>query len=225
MNQQCSTTIALSLATFMLGCSRREEGPFVSAEPASTNVLALYLVAEEVSRNSIIDGTAKASGWQLQHPPILSDADFVSWDPLSHSFVVDPTAAKRLVGTCLDRNAPFVLAARGEPVYLGVFWTLTSSSSSRVPVILTDHILSDCFVGITNFSDQDWAGIRRGGPNLTGVLLAMTNAVTNVTLHIDRAINAADDLDDGPDKRADPRIAIAVDALFKNARNSENKQP
>jgi hypothetical protein len=216
-------TLALSFALFLLGCSRREAGPFVSTDSTSTNQLALYLVAEEVPRNSIIDGTAKASGWQLQHPPILSDADFVSWDPLSHSFVVDPTAAKRLVGACLYRNAPFVLAAHGQPVYLGVFWTLTSSSSSRVPVILTDHILNDCFVDIANFSDNDWAGIRRGGPNLTGVLLAMTNAVTNVTLHIDRAINAADHLADRPDKRADPRIAIAVDARFRNARNSATK--
>jgi len=83
--------------------------------------------------------------------PIISDADLVAWNVTRHTFIITPTAAKRLIGQQgLGGHGQFVLMTSGQPIYLGMFGSSTSSSSYALPVILTDSVLSQCFVGWTN---------------------------------------------------------------------------
>ena len=178
--------------------------------------LALYLVADEVTRDSLQDGTATPAGLKLKARPILADADFVAWDTAKQSFVITPTAAKRVVGSCAFRSVPFVLASRGEPVYVGLFGTLVSSQSAAVPTILTDSVLSDCFMGFTNVPMDVLHMIGRADPGVTDALMGLTNATTNVTLRIDRGYPPPDGFGPGRygDRREDNRITAAVRELF-----------
>lgn len=199
----------LLLSGFQIGAAERTNAVFTA-----TNTLAIHLVAGSVPRSSIIDGTATPEGLKLKDQPILSDADFVAWNVTNHSFVITPAAAMRLGGSCMHNERPFVLLAKGEPVYLGMFGTSVSSSSAAVPVILTDLVVMDCFMGITNVPDDVWRMIGRGDPGITDRLLAITNATTNVTLQIDRGYPPPDGFGRGADLRGDKRIAAAVDQLF-----------
>ena len=192
-------------------------GALTNVVCSATNTLAIYLVADDVARNSITYGTATPAGLRLNPQPILSDADFVAWDVTNHTFVITPTAAKRVAGGCT--GGPFVLMASGEPIYLGLFGTSVSSSSVAVPVILTDSIVMDCFMGIDNVPHDVWRMIGRADPGVTDRLLAMTNATTNVTLRIDRGYPAPDGFGRGVDRRDDRRIAVAVDKLLGNKKH------
>lgn len=165
-----------------------------------TNLLAFHLNSGTVSRE-----------------PILSDPDFVCWDVTNHTFVITPVAAMRLAGR---RASHFVLMSCGEPIYEGVFGTSLSSSSVSVPVILTDFVVMDCFRGITKVPDDVWRMIGRGESDVTERLMALTNATTNVILHIDRGY-PSDDFACGPDRRRDIRVISAVEQLFgKGLRSS-----
>jgi hypothetical protein len=181
---------------------------------AFTNILAFHLVVGEVPYKSLTDGKAAPDGLKLTVQPILSDADFVAWNVTNHTFVITPTAAKRVAGRCEGDVVPFVLMCDGEPIYLGIFGTWSSSFSPAVPVILTDNVLPDCFMGWTNVPRDAvlWTG------DITERLMAMTNATTNVTLKIDRGY-PVNEYEGGMDKRDDKRIVAAVEKLFGNRKH------
>lgn len=198
---------------------------YLEAQPApspqavhSTPTLAIYLVADQIPRDLLVDGTASPAGLSLKTPPILSDADFVAWDTTNHTFVITPAAAKRLVGSCTFREVPFVLVSEREPVYVGLFGTANSSQSASVPVILTDLVEVDCFMGIANVPTEVWHMIGRGDPGVTDQLMVLTNATTNVTLRIDRGYPPPDGFALAPDRRGDKRIGPAVEKLFGKKR-------
>lgn len=101
-----------------------------------TNVLAFHLVADGVSQAAIVHGTAKPEGLSLVEKPILSDRDLVSYDPGDHTFVVTDEAAGRVHEACRRRlQAPFVLLAGKERVYVGIFSSPYSSISSGLPSV------------------------------------------------------------------------------------------
>ena len=205
--------ISLMLAGSLQGhCAPPAQGS------SSAPTLAIYLVADQIPLNSLVDGTATPPGLSLRTPPILSDADFVAWDTTNHSLVITPTAAKRVIGSCDFREVPFVLMAEREPVYLGLFGTGISSHSAAVPVILTDSVLNDCFMGFTNVPNEVLHMIGLADAGVTDKLMALTNATTNVMLRIDRGYPPPDGFGRGVDRRDDKRIAIAVEKLLGERR-------
>lgn len=111
-------------------------------QPA-TNQLAIHLVAEEVPWKAVVDGTVAPSGLKLMPKPIIADADLLAYNASNHTVTVTRAAARRMV-EALDAKlqVPFVLLACGEPIYVGVLTTYLSSTSSGVPAILTDPLLS-----------------------------------------------------------------------------------
>ncbi len=104
-----------------------------------TNRLAIYLVAERVSEDSIIHGTATPSDLKLASQPFISDRDLQAYNTTNHTFVITLAAAKRLTGALGSKLwVPFVVTANGERIYLGVLTTLVGSTSSGVPAIVAD---------------------------------------------------------------------------------------
>jgi len=86
-------------------------------------------------------------------PPVLADADFISFDTTNQTFSITPDAAKRLEAMIkkgpptllrdgmyelIPYPTPFVLKASEQPIYVGAFYTRFSSSSFAGPVILSD---------------------------------------------------------------------------------------
>ncbi len=142
----------LSLLGFLV-CS------LVSGTERTNNLLAIYLVVDKIPHEGLRQGTIKPDGIQLIPEPVLTDADFVGYDRNNHTIEITPRAAKRLAkqiarkqfgprrstiiktkdavnflnGDCADE--PFVLVACGKPVYVGVFKSMISSSSYRVPTL------------------------------------------------------------------------------------------
>ena len=114
---------------------------------ATTNLLSIHLVAEW-EPNRPPHGILK-----LISPPVLTDADFVSFDVTNQIFTITPDAARRLEAKI--KNGPptwlqggffelipyptaCVVKASGEAVYVGLFGTRFSSSSFDGPVMLPD---------------------------------------------------------------------------------------
>lgn len=204
----------ISLGLLWLSFLQAYAEPLTNVVSAATNTLAFYLVAEDVSGASLTAGTATLEVLRLKSQPILADSDFVAWDVTNHTFVITPTAAKRVAGSCSVRIIPFVLFAGGEQIYCGKFTTLTSSASEDVPVILTDSIVTHCFMGNTNVPGDVWRMMGCADPMVTDRLMALTNATTNVTLQIDQRYLPPDGFWHGTDRRGDKRIAVAVEKLF-----------
>jgi len=200
--------VAMLLATSSFG-----QAPLpTSNSVVATNVLALYLLAGNLSSESL-NGNATPDGWTLARQPILSDPDFVGWDVTNHTFVITPTAAIRVGVECGRRTRPFVLMVEGVPIYLGEFWTLVSSASCPVPVIIADLAVADYFMGVDKVPKDIWYMMGRGDPVLDRLMaLARTSPTTNVTLRVEPgypySFTAAER------RRSDPRIATAVQKLF-----------
>ncbi|MDR3457729.1 MAG: hypothetical protein P4N60_09810 [Verrucomicrobiae bacterium] len=121
---------------------------------AATNLLSIHLVVEKVFPQWHPGSMPKPDSLTLVSPPVLADGDFVSFDATNQTFTITPGAARRLAaglrggaapillnGGVYDQipdTAPFVLQAAGEPIYVGAFYTLVSSSAFAGPVILPD---------------------------------------------------------------------------------------
>ncbi len=179
---------------------------------ARTNLLAFHLVAESVplwtNGHTLHPAAAQLSEIRLQPEPIISDADLVAWDLTNYTFVITPAAAKRLISK-ESKLGEFVLMTSGQPIYLGTFLTMFSSSSYYgVPVILTDSLL---FFGKTNYL-QGLQRYAQQDPRLVERWMALI-AGTNVTLKIDLGYPNAE-FKPNPDIRDDQRIAAAVERRF-----------
>jgi hypothetical protein len=107
-----------------------------------TNQLAIYLLADRGVWVS--NRTTKPYGFSLLPKPIISDADFVTFDVTNQSFTTTADAAQHLNGlfnTSLQ-PIPFVLVASREPIYVGVFEPeLKAYVYFDMPVVKTDPVL------------------------------------------------------------------------------------
>ena len=166
---------------------------------AATNLLSIHFVADKVLPQSE-PGTMPAPGsLNLISPPVLADADFVSFDLTNQTFTITADAARRLEAKVkngpptLLRDGFFelipyptacVVTALGEPVYVGAFWTGFSSSSFFGPVML---------------------------PNEAFISMRSTNQVTfRIELGYPGTFPGT------PDPRRDSRIVSAVQKLFSH---------
>jgi hypothetical protein len=133
----------------------------LNAADTHTNFLSIYLVTDKVFPQWKPGTMPKPTEVRLMHPAVLADKDFVSFDVTNQTFVVTAEAAKRLARKIWELGkggaprggnelyvhqsgdyevvpfpTPFVLKAFDEPIYLGAFWNLFSSSSFAGPVII-----------------------------------------------------------------------------------------
>jgi len=174
---------------------------------ASTNALAIYLLAERVPDKQLRDHTATVENVKLATSPVLADPDFVTCDVSKNSFVITPRAAIRLGVATFANRVPYVLVAEGHRIYLGVFDTYVSSSGTGLPGTFPDMVLVDCFMGPDNIPEKVMAAIRTRDRVVTEAVLelAKTKPTTNVvvtipTLGDKRVITAANKLLKGRNK-------------------------
>jgi hypothetical protein len=116
-------------------------GPFVVTSPTesgSTNAFAIYLVAEKVDRAIIAYGRGDWTRFQLAKEPIISEKDILSYNFANHTLVLTPEAAQRIPRRPLP-EVPFIVMAGGQRIYLGVFNSMFSSSSTAVPTITVEE--------------------------------------------------------------------------------------
>ena len=172
----------------------------LQAAESSINLLAIYLVDARIFPDW---PTNSIDQLKVISPPVIADSDFVSFDTISHKFVIKPDAAKRLsqsiwelgkkdapnwgdVPTILPGGVhelipvpvPFVIKASGQPIYAGAFWTPISSSSYY-------------------------------GPTIHAATFAIrTNLTKNVEFSIEPGSSRVTDL------RGDSKIALAAEKLF-----------
>jgi hypothetical protein len=114
-----------------------------AAEPF-TNQLAMHLLADRGALVSI--RTVKPYGLDLIAKPIISDADFVTFDVTNRTFTTTADAAQRLNGLFNTSLQPiaFVLVASGDPIYVGMFepeFKAYYSLNFDVPVVRTGPVL------------------------------------------------------------------------------------
>ena len=121
---------------------------------AGTNLLSIHLVAKDAKEEAKLwDWQTNTANLRLMSPPVLADADFVSFDWTNQTFVITAQAAQRLARAIYGREgraptllrnddyqlivcpAPFVMKAFDEPVYMGAFWSDIFSYSFDGPVI------------------------------------------------------------------------------------------
>jgi len=184
-----------------------------------TNRLSIHFVVNEIPYESIQNGTATPFGLDLLAEPILSDADFISFNTNDHTFAITAEAAKRMAlkwcgfhshtvaatGEIMYElsgpDTPFVLLACGEPIYLGVLTCVFSSDSSglSVPIIKSSQILlrANSTAEVIFRIKYGW-GNYESEPELRGIRLGYPYAKILRDL----------------DPRRDRRISLAVKSLF-----------
>ena len=122
-------------------------GQIGRSDPA--DVFAIYLVTEPVDGRLIGYGKGDWSHLRLAPSPLVSADDIISYDFSKHAMRLQPAALARIPkavpGTpgSLIHGVPFVVLARGQRVYLGVFVSPLSSVSFAVPSIYLEPQLLD----------------------------------------------------------------------------------
>ena len=74
----------------------------------STNFLAIYLLADSVPEEQLRNHTATFENVKLGTTPILADADFVTCDVTTDTFVINPVAAIRFGIATAGKRVPYV---------------------------------------------------------------------------------------------------------------------
>jgi hypothetical protein len=101
------------------------------------DVLGSTRDVEERIRNYL---KAKPEDIPLAKYPVISDKDIANYDWETHTVTVTDPSVLRRVRTTSVWGAPFVFVADGKPIYVGAFYSLGSSQSCPVPVILADFM-------------------------------------------------------------------------------------
>lgn len=191
MNIYIPLTLALG-ASHLAGAQGATNAP-----PAATNVLAIYLLADRVSVEQLVNRTVTVENVKLVDTPVLADADFLTCDVTKDSFVITPRAAIRFGIATFANRVPYVMVAQGQRIYLGVFDTYVSSGGTGMPGAFPDMVLMDCFMGPNNIPEEVLAAIRTRERVVPESVLALANRrpTTNVVVTIptlgDRRVVAA----------------------------------
>jgi hypothetical protein len=115
-----------------------------------TRYLSIYLLANKADVDSFFSRQTNLSDITLEPEPLLADHDFTSYNTKPGEFFIKAEAAKRLsqrvcgdlgLGCGFDfPDAPFVLKAVNERIYVGVFSSTFSSRTYGCPVVMAVHI-------------------------------------------------------------------------------------
>jgi hypothetical protein len=90
----------------------------------------------------IQEGKADLSRLHLSEPPLISEADIISYDFSNHIITLKPEAFARIPTIAPVRGTPFVVVADGQRIYLGGFMTPISSFVLAVPSIMVGPSVS-----------------------------------------------------------------------------------
>jgi hypothetical protein len=172
--------LALFLAVALFGFQT-----FGATNSVSTNFVSIHLEAKLGAANVFAFGAEK-----FDLHPILSDADFVSFDAEAQTFTVTGPAALRLSNAMFDKlNFPapdllngmqeslpfpllFVLTAEGQPIYVGRFYSLVLSQTYSEPlVVASSYAVSTNQIQPVEFHRYEFFGHgknEKGNPNTPG---------------------------------------------------------
>ena len=113
-----------------------------SGRGETTDVFAVYLVAESVDVRITAYGKGDWSHLRLSASARIAGDDIISYDFSTHSMRLRREALARIPSPPVH-GTPFVVVAHGHRVYLGVFITSASSRSFAVPAIVVDRYVMD----------------------------------------------------------------------------------
>jgi hypothetical protein len=110
--------------------------PIRPVSESPVGVFGVYLVEQDISVGEMMD--ANLAELQLEETPLLSIDDLVAYRWETHEMELTGSAAQRLarLESSLLGGLPFVVCAKGEPIYGGALWT--SYSSATYPGIVID---------------------------------------------------------------------------------------
>lgn len=103
------------------------------------STFGIYLIAGSVDARVFAQNSERWKDLPLANEPIISDDDIVAYDFEKHAMRLKPAALKRLPRPGVS-GIPFVVIVNGERIYPGAFYTMVSSITCYVPVIVTDRI-------------------------------------------------------------------------------------
>jgi hypothetical protein len=171
--------------------------------PLKGNLVSFHLLENDFPCGSLTGETPVPSKIKILAEPLLSDPDFIAWNPTKHTFTITHTTFKRMADKWstaqrCPAGIPFVLMASGSPIYIGVFGSQASSISTVVPTAIP-------YPDVT----QEKVGAR-------------TDFTTNTIFEIGRAY-PSDELARGPDPRDDKRLLAAVEKLFGKQGNRKSE--
>ncbi len=104
----------------------------------TSNSFGIYLPSEPVDRRFTVQGKGDWSRIRLSESPLISAVDIVSYDFTEHAMRLGPETLAKIPRVPVE-GTPFVMVARGQRIYLGVFTTCASSMSFAVPSIMVDR--------------------------------------------------------------------------------------
>lgn len=133
----CSFVLIL-LSIFLPTAHSADGSSQADAKKAS---FGLYLFADAVSwQDAREDWKSRA----LSMPPLISEADILSYDFSQHTMTITADAFSRYTNATFRKLVvPFVLVANGERFYLGSFVSLFCSASIPMPSITNGHIMAE----------------------------------------------------------------------------------
>jgi hypothetical protein len=98
----------------------------------------IYLIAGPVDARAFAQQQGQWKNLPLAGAPIISEADILAYDFSKHAMRLRPEALKRLPRPPVA-GTPFVVVVNGERIYPGAFYTIVSSISCELPVIVVDR--------------------------------------------------------------------------------------
>ena len=94
-------------------------------------------------------------GLILDKQPLLTEADLLAYNRQRNLMRLKPGVIDRFPKPSVW-GVPFVVAAEGQPLFLGAFWTGASSASANMPTISLDHwLLSSLPTNSPNYLPPD----------------------------------------------------------------------
>src|SRR5215468_5278899 len=123
--------LLLTVASLAVGANNASFGIYVVSGPVDARVFA-----------------RTPETWKtlpLEVEPVISDQDILVYDFSKHAMRLTPEAIKRLPHPPVT-GIPFVVVVNGERIYPGVFYTMASSITCDLPVIVTDRMRQDTSV-------------------------------------------------------------------------------
>lgn len=185
-------------------------GSVLSAR-GSTNLLSVHFVDGPFITAQLLTADLTVANASPLSAPILTDHDFTAYDVTNHVFAIKSEAARRLAyvlnGPPRDGlynlsggGTPFVLCVSGEPIYVGVFSSNTSSIDYPYPTMLPQESFFDA----------------RTSTNLTFMIRRQPVQRSSDVAYLRSSVLDTDPPSDVKDVRNDPRILDAIKKLKLN---------
>ena len=125
----------VGIAGLIVGCNATQKVAAHSDKPQHS--FGIYLVNFTPEQPWTPATLGSLADLALEKQPVISDADILTYEFATHTFLVQQSALARLPRPPVWHK-PFVVVADGQRIYVGAFSTSLSSHASSVPSILVD---------------------------------------------------------------------------------------